>query len=281
MVLLANPVPLSTESETPHRAPSESSNSGSTPAAIVRRDVHRHVRRLAGLATAVTAGFLSPQTASAVPNRTQTVPTPGVLSGVVSGVVVPAIGQTVNTQIIIPAVPQTSAVITPSIAARAALPISTGPTAIVEAGDLDEDGSAPSIQVTLGTETLEWKCPVPGAKFTNDWGQSRSGGRSHTGTDLLAPRGTPVLAPFAGTAVQKGSSRGGLSVYLNAPGGMQIFGAHLSSYGTAGKVKAGTVIGYVGNTGNASGAAPHLHIEIHPKKGAKTNPYPVMKKICG
>jgi murein DD-endopeptidase MepM/ murein hydrolase activator NlpD len=192
----------------------------------------------------------------------------------------PLVGQTVNTQIIIPAVSQTSVVITPSIAARAALPTPDAATFVVEAGDLDEDGSTPSVQVTLGASTLDWKCPVPGAKFTNDWGQSRSGGRSHTGTDMLAPRGTPVLAPFSGTAVQKASSRGGLSVYLNGPDGMQIFGAHLSSYGTSGKVKAGTIIGYVGNTGNASGAAPHLHIEIHPKKGAKTNPYPVMKKIC-
>ena len=208
------------------------------------------------------------QTASATRTQTQ-------------AAVQPLVNQTVKTQIVIPVVPQTSVVITPRIAASAALPTPDTAPIVVEAGDLDEDGSTPAVQVSVGSSLLEWKCPVPGAKFTNDWGQSRSGGRSHTGTDLLAPRGTPVLAPFSGTAVQKSSSRGGLSVYLNAPDGMQIFGAHLSSYGTAGSVKAGTIIGYVGNTGNASGAAPHLHIEIHPKKGAKTNPYPVIKKICG
>jgi peptidoglycan LD-endopeptidase LytH len=181
----------------------------------------------------------------------------------------------------VPAAPQTSLVITPRIAASVTIPTPDSLPTVVEAGDLDEDGSTPSVQVTLGTSTLDWKCPVPGAKFTNDWGQSRSGGRSHTGTDMLAPRGTPVLAPFAGTAVQKSSTRGGLSIYLKAPDGLQIFGAHLSGYGSVGKVKAGTIIGYVGNTGNASGAAPHLHLEIYPKKGTKTNPYPIVKRICG
>ena len=39
------------------------------------------------------------------------------------------------------------------------------------------------------------RCPVPGATFVNDWGFPRSGGRAHEGTDLFAPRGTPVLAP--------------------------------------------------------------------------------------
>jgi peptidoglycan LD-endopeptidase LytH len=229
---------------------------------------HAKIRSIAALSVTVTAVLGLGQPASAVPQQTQAV------------VVVPLANQTVNTQIVIPAAPQTSVVITPRIAASITIPTPDSLPA-VEAGDLDEDGSTPSVQVTLGASTLDWKCPVPGSKFTNDWGQSRSGGRSHTGTDMLAPRGTPVLAPFAGTAVQKSSSRGGLSIYLNAPGGMQIFGAHLSSYGAAGKVKAGAIIGYVGNTGNASGAAPHLHIEIHPKKGAKTNPYPIMKKICG
>lgn len=244
---------------------------------------------LVTLSVAATAGLFVGPVASAAPMPTQT------------AAVQSLVNQTVTTQIVIPVVPQTSVVITPRIVANVALPkpetlivpsiVPSVAASIIpsvaasinpgESGDVDEDGSAPGVQVTLGASTLDWKCPVPGAKFTNDWGQSRSGGRSHTGTDLLAPRGAPVFAPFAGTAVQKASSRGGLSVYLNATDGMQIFGAHLSSYGTAGKVKAGTIIGYVGNSGNASGAATHLHIEIHPKKGAKTNPFPVMKQICG
>ena len=44
----------------------------------------------------------------------------------------------------------------------------------------------------------------------------------------------------------------------------EYFGAHLDSFGADGRVTAGTVVGYVGNTGDASGGAPHLHFEIHP-----------------
>lgn len=269
MVILPNPVPTSLQHGQPETTPQLG------PYAL-KRPAHDRpkMRNWAMRSVVVMTGLFVTQTASATglkagPTQTQASP------------VEPLVNQTVNTQIVIPAAPQTSLVITPRIAANAAIPTTDSTAAVVEAGDLDEDGSAYSVQVGIGASTLEWKCPVPGSKFTNDWGQSRSGGRSHTGTDMLAPRGTPVLAPFAGTAVQKSSSRGGLSIYLKALDGMQIFGAHLSSYGTAGKVKAGTIIGYVGNTGNASGAAPHLHLEIHPKKGAKTNPYPVLKKICG
>lgn len=275
MVIPPNPFPArqkdGREPSTPLRTPSREVPFSELPWQNVAAERNRRakIRRFAGLSVMVTAALGLTQHASALPVQTQ------------AAVVQPLVNQTVNTQIVIPAAPQTSVVITARIAASATIPTPDTSAIVVEAGDLDEDGSAPSVQVTLGASTLEWKCPVPGSKFTNDWGQSRSGGRSHTGTDMLAPRGTPVIAPFAGTAVQKASSRGGLSVYLNASGGMQIFGAHLSSYGTAGKVKAGAIIGYVGNTGNASGAAPHLHIEVHPKKGAKTNPYPIMKKICG
>jgi murein DD-endopeptidase MepM/ murein hydrolase activator NlpD len=267
MVTLPNPFPASVQQGKPETTPQLGPNG------LEQRSHNRAKRRNWALfSAAATAGLFVTQTASATGLKTgpQTQAAP----------VQPLVSQTVNTQIVIPTVPQTSLVITPRIAANAALP-TPDTTVAVEAGDLDDDDSSPSVQVSLGASMLDWKCPVPGSKFTNDWGQSRSGGRSHTGTDMLAPRGTPVLAPFSGTALQKSSSRGGLSIYLKAPDGMQIFGAHLSSYGTVGKVKAGTIIGYVGNTGNASGAAPHLHLEIHPKKGAKTNPYPVLKKICG
>jgi peptidoglycan LD-endopeptidase LytH len=268
MVIPPNPFPASLQQGKPETTPQLGQQG------LEQRLHDRPKLRSWAMFSVAATGLFATQTASAAglqagPIQTQAAP------------VQPLVNQTVNTQIVIPAAPQTSLVITPRIAANAALPTPDTTAVVVEAGDLDEDGSTPSVQVGIGTSTLEWKCPVPGAKFTNDWGQSRSGGRSHTGTDMLAPRGTPVLAPFSGTAVQKSSSRGGLSIYLKAPDGMQIFGAHLSSYGTAGKVKAGTIIGYVGNTGNASGAAPHLHLEIHPKKGAKTNPYPVLKKVCG
>lgn len=126
-----------------------------------------------------------------------------------------------------------------------------------------------------------WRCPVQGPRsFTNDWGNPRSGGRRHQGTDILAPRGTPVVASVAGTVRHHNSRMGGLSYYLKGNDGNTYFGTHLSGYAASGSVAAGTVVGYVGNTGNASGGPPHLHFEIHPGGGGPTNPYPTLRQYC-
>lgn len=127
-----------------------------------------------------------------------------------------------------------------------------------------------------------WVCPVQGPRsFTNDWGQPRSGGRRHQGTDILAPRGTPVVASVSGTVRKHNSSLGGLSYYLDGDDGTTYFGTHLNAYtGPTGRVSAGTVIGTVGNSGNASGGPTHLHFEIHPGGGGPVNPYPTLAKYC-
>ena len=159
------------------------------------------------------------------------------------------------------------------------------PVAVVNVvEDVDGDGVAEPVPasptpVAPAVNPNGWRCPVPAAKFTNDWGRSRSGGRSHTGTDMLSPQGTPIFAPLAGVVKFDSSSRGGLSFYLDALGGVRLYGAHMSAYGTAGSVESGTIIGYVGDTGNAKGT-PHLHLEVHPTKKTKTNPYPLLKQIC-
>ena len=138
------------------------------------------------------------------------------------------------------------------------------------------------VQIATGGALTEptggWLCPVAAAKFTNDWGQPRSGGRRHEGTDMLAPRGTPVLAPVAGT-VKRSSSGGGLTFNLKAADGFTYVGMHLSAYGGEGTVSAGDVIGYVGDTGNARGT-DHLHFEIQLAKGAKLNPFATLKRYC-
>lgn len=127
----------------------------------------------------------------------------------------------------------------------------------------------------------EWICPVQGPRaFSNDWGQPRSGGRRHQGTDILAPRGTPVVASVAGVVRHHGSSLGGLSYYLNGADGHTYFGTHLSGYAASGRVSAGTVVGYVGNSGNARGGPTHLHFEIHPGGGRPVNPYPTLARYC-
>jgi peptidoglycan LD-endopeptidase LytH len=128
-----------------------------------------------------------------------------------------------------------------------------------------------------------WKCPVQGAvRFTNSWGAPRSGGRSHKGTDMMAASGTPTVAPVSGRVEHRGSSLGGLSWWVYGDDGNEYYGTHLSGYENvgAGHVERGTVIGYVGSSGNASASAPHLHFEFHPGGGSAINPYPRLIEVC-
>jgi murein DD-endopeptidase MepM/ murein hydrolase activator NlpD len=126
----------------------------------------------------------------------------------------------------------------------------------------------------------EWICPVQGPRaFSNDYGQPRSGGRRHEGNDILSPRGTPIVASVSGSATAHNSGLGGLSYYLAGDDGNTYFGTHLSAIGATGRVAAGTVVGYVGDSGNARGT-PHLHFEIHPGGGGPVNPYPTLSRYC-
>lgn len=120
-------------------------------------------------------------------------------------------------------------------------------------------------------------CPVPGAAFVDTWGAPRSGGRRHLGVDMMASTGTPIRAPVSGTVTHRSVTTGGLSFFLAGSDGRVYFGTHLSSYGQGGSVSAGTVIGYVGMTGNAS--TPHLHLEIQ-IGGQPVNPYPYVRAAC-
>ena len=122
-------------------------------------------------------------------------------------------------------------------------------------------------------------CPVPPAKFSNDWAFPRSGGRVHVGTDLFAPTDTPVRAPVSGTVTTGQGSVGGRQFWLTDVGGNRWMGSHLDAFGDTGSVRAGDVIGYVGDTGNARGR-PQLHLEYHPAKREPVNLYASLQASC-
>lgn len=127
----------------------------------------------------------------------------------------------------------------------------------------------------------DWICPVQGTHaFSNDYGAPRGGGSSHQGNDILAARGTPVVANVGGVVTQRTGAVSGLAYFLAGDDGNRYFGAHLDSFGASGRVSAGTVIGKVGSTGDASGGPPHLHFEMHPGGSGYTNPFSTLTKYC-
>ena len=117
----------------------------------------------------------------------------------------------------------------------------------------------------------------------------KRGGRSHEAIDIMAPRGTAVLAAVDGTISRLFSSvPGGITIYQLDRGEKHIYYyAHLDRYSAdlkEGKqILRGEVIGYVGTSGNAAENAPHLHFAImrteNPKewwKGVPINPHPLL-----
>lgn len=134
--------------------------------------------------------------------------------------------------------------------------------------------------------------PVAGIKpsqLTDTFNQSRGSERRHEALDIMAARGTPVVAAVDGKVEKLFTSKqGGLTIYeFNTAATHVYYYAHLDRY-AAGLVEGmplrrGDVIGYVGSTGNASPEAPHLHFaifELGPEKhwwqGIAINPYPLL-----
>jgi len=162
-----------------------------------------------------------------------------------------------------------------------------------------QDGAAlapPRVSATgVGTSAIPGSgllLPVQGvtaAQLVDTFTDMRSEGRSHDAIDIMAPAGTPVLAVADGH-VEKlfDSKQGGLTLYqFNPERTHAYYYSHLQGY-AAGIVekkplKRGELIGYVGSTGNADPAAPHLHFAIFvlgPEKqwwkGEAINPYPLL-----
>ena len=151
------------------------------------------------------------------------------------------------------------------------------PDEIYEGQALITSGPAPVVQ----NVTLDILCPVDGdVSFVNDYGYVRPDGSRHNGVDLFADRGTPVVAPVSGLVARYPNPSGGLGFQLYGDDGIRYYGAHLDRYGANGYVGEGTVIGYVGNTGDASTTSPHLHLEMHPGSGLEMSPYPSLLRAC-
>ena len=120
------------------------------------------------------------------------------------------------------------------------------------------------------------------------------GGSKHEATDIMEPVGTPVRAIDEGNLVKLFTSKkGGLTIYqFDNSRKYCYYYAHLDRYADNIKegmlVRAGEIIGYVGSTGDANAASPHLHFAISlldPDKkywkGTPLNPYPLLVKVAG
>jgi len=132
--------------------------------------------------------------------------------------------------------------------------------------------------------TPGFMCPVQGRSyFIDSWGFARSGGRKHKGVDLMAARNTPLVAVVDGRVRLGSNSLGGWVAHIYADNGTVYYYAHLQSHAanlTSGqRVKKGTIIGYVGNSGNARYTGTHVHFEIRPN-GKAVNPYPTVRSAC-
>jgi murein DD-endopeptidase MepM/ murein hydrolase activator NlpD len=124
--------------------------------------------------------------------------------------------------------------------------------------------------------------PVTGrtaSAVQSGFGAVRDGGtRGHEGVDIFAPRGTPVAAVTDGVAQVSTNNLGGNVVWLREGRARRTFYyAHLDGWAIEGtvRVRAGDVLGYVGNTGNARTTAPHLHFGIY--EGGAIDPLPFIQ----
>jgi murein DD-endopeptidase MepM/ murein hydrolase activator NlpD len=113
--------------------------------------------------------------------------------------------------------------------------------------------------------------PIAGpASYSDSYGAARSDVSWHHGDDIFAPLGTPVVAVADGTLNRVGWERlGGWRLWVRDSLGNEFYYAHLSGYTRTAirreRVKAGQVLGFVGDTGDAYGTPFHLHFEIHPR----------------
>lgn len=146
----------------------------------------------------------------------------------------------------------------------------------------------PVVAVRLIRTDAPPRLPVPvrgvaASRLVDTWGGIRSGGRRHQGIDIFAPRGREIVSTTRGIVVTVGyASLGGRVVRVLGPGGYWHYYAHLERFAAirpGDLVEAGTVLGYVGDSGNARGTPPHLHYGIYRFRGGAVNPYDFLAPV--
>ena len=125
--------------------------------------------------------------------------------------------------------------------------------------------------------------------FIDSWGYPRMTGteyeHGHQGVDIMSPFGTPLYAVERGMLIRVGTDvLGGTKLWLKGQSGTYYYYAHMQSYAEGMAegvvVGAGDVVGYVGNSGNAQGGAPHVHFQVHPDGGDAVNPYGLLRVVA-
>jgi len=181
-----------------------------------------------------------------------------------------------------------SPVVTTNLA-EANLPLRPAPGAEPGPAAAAEAAAAPVPALPPGDKLLVPVEGIKAAQLSDNFDQPRGSERHHEALDIMAPTGTKVIAVADGKVVKLFNSKpGGLTIYQFDPTEKYAYYyAHLDRYADGLKegapIKRGELIGYVGSTGNANPAAPHLHfavVELTPEKqwwkGTPINPFPMM-----
>ena len=169
---------------------------------------------------------------------------------------------------------------------QTATPGTTTTTAATTTKARDKDFAARANALFAPLNGTALIMPVVGIRTSqlyDSWGDSRDGGsRKHRGIDIMAPKGTPLVAVADGILSYIGEQpKGGLCLWLTTESGTSFYYAHLDRWAPGlfegMEVHTGDLLGYVGNTGNARTTPPHLHFGIN-QNDEMVNPYPVLTK---
>ncbi|HEY0996823.1 MAG TPA: M23 family metallopeptidase [Gemmatimonadaceae bacterium] len=168
---------------------------------------------------------------------------------------------------------------------RAPAPVAVEPPAASDTRPLD----AP-LEELRGRGLIIPVAGVPAGRIHDSFSEGRSDERRHNAIDIMAPRGTPVLAADSGRILRMSSNRlGGITIYATDPAERFVYYyAHLDRYrkgiAPGDAIARGDTLGYVGTTGNAPADVPHLHFQvmrmpenrINYWNGEPINPFPIL-----